>query len=845
MFSFADAGTTSASLLSNKALPAALGLHFFNSAIQVICMSYAYALFLSTYPSSWIPALFIIQSIFDIAASYALEPFISKNEIKTNIAIYALFALIVFVFIFLLRFNLYWIPFVFTVLITTIGLLVGIIAWSLARSSLDIIEFKRASFWLSTAGAVASIAFGIFIAEVMKQTNLISVLPWFLAICLLLSTAFLSYMKPLPIIIKKPLLGSKPMKYPLYRKLFVTIFMVAISATLIEYCFKYQLAANYDSTGIAEFTGYYISASSVGALFMSLFVINYVINNFGITFLLFVLPIYSVIFASVAFFVPTIWIIAILAASKPMFYYGLFSVGREMILNVLPVQARLKGQFYLKVLCSPLGTVISSAAIYILGKQANIHIIIIFIIVVNLILMTYIRSIRNVYSNTLDKEIALKRFIVDDDFSQFDTESEKTIRASVIKTLFSEDVERKHFGLLLLKKVYLSKLPPYALQLIHYPNDTQIRLLAIDAVDYYKDVSSIAHLIQQLDQEENPQVIWHLYKTLANIYPAAGIAKTKKDITNDNPIIKAGAICILFKAGNLDEIYQAITELIKMINDPRPEVRQVIPEILSILNIYNSEKEFNLLINDANIEVCMSAIRALKTVKIPNTIPTMINHLLKTEGTSQVTLSTIKSYGKIAFPFLEKSIEANLRNPKVVPLIRILASMPFFEVEDFLLNLGSSKDTHIRTTVSYEMAQRAFHINIKSSLHAKIKSIIADEITLIKSLTYLSQKYQHDEIRNELIARINLAKTRILYWLAVYKQKPTILNIIPILLNGLKTEKAKALEYIDSLFINKLFVNKIISLFTGEIDIKDAEIPNYAERYLDEWLTRVIKFFKT
>lgn len=840
MFSFPTTTITKPTWLpTNKVFLATFSLHFFNSAIQVICMSYSNALFLSTYPIKWLPWLFIIQSLFDISASAAIEPYVSKNEIKTNIMIYLFFAVIIIAFIFLLHLN-YWIPFVYTLLINTIGLLIGIIVWSTARSAMDIIEFKQISFWLSTAGAISSIIFGIFIAEMLKQTQLIMLLPWLIGVFILVSSVFFIYLKPLPMVSRVATRGSKPIKYPLYRKLFFTVFLITISSTFIDYCFRSKLAANYDTNGIAIFMAYYVSISSVGALIVSLILIKYVINNFGVTFLFYVLPIYTLIFSLQSFFLPNMLLIAMLAAGKPIFYYGLFSVGREMILNVLPMQARLKGQFILKTFCGPLACILASGVIFLLGRHASIYVSILAVIAVNILIILYLRTIRAEYSKTLDEEINLKRFIADDDYSQVNTKGYgKTISKAVKHLLRDKETENVLFGLILLQKMHPPKSPKEVFEIINKTKDEYVKIVAIDTISRFATDETTLHLFQTLNKEKNPEVIWQLFKSLSQINPQLALPKAHVLLENPDPHIKAGAICTLLKGGNFAEVQQAVKELKIMFNSREAKVRQIVPEILSnVPSIGNVELEFTTLIDDPNPAVSRAAIRALKIIKLPHALPNIINHVLRTEGLLQESRSTIQAYGKEAIPLLEKSIEENLKHHNVKSLIIILASLPYYEVETFLIKLAHSERTQLRTIIANAMAKRTYTMRLNSELYGDVKNILIEEMTLIKHLNYLHQHYQQTEIKNEITSRINIAKIRILCWLAVYKDKPTIINIVPTILQGMRYEKTKALEFIDSLFVNKLFAAQIIKIFMDEVELNHTDLNR--NLYLDDWLKYVI-----
>src|SRR3989344_5730942 len=88
----------------------AVSLHFINSTIQASGFVFVNALFLSTYPASWLGWFFIGKSIIDLSVSYLLAPLLGKNSRVYPAVILSIIAIITGVLCYLVRFHFFYVP---------------------------------------------------------------------------------------------------------------------------------------------------------------------------------------------------------------------------------------------------------------------------------------------------------------------------------------------------------------------------------------------------------------------------------------------------------------------------------------------------------------------------------------------------------------------------------------------------------------------------------------------------------------------------------------------------------------------------------------------------------------
>lgn len=825
-------------LFSLEKIPAVLTLHFLAHGVFVICVAFANAVFLTTYPASWLPYWFITQAVFDCVIIFATAPLLSSTSKNTFLYAHLAIATIVLLTFCLMGFHWFLTPFIFALLLSTSTQIINAIAWNKASVSFDIIEFKKVSAWVVSAGIVGEIFFSVLIFIFVKLFGA-NVLIYFLITTILLGMICLNPLQPLPIAIKKFKHGDDPFKYSLYQKIFISTFLVGVSYTFIDFIFKRKLGATFDAAQISTFISALMAISNVIALLLSLLGIKWILNRLGSTTLMAILPLYWLIGGIIVFFFPSLWSIAILAAARYIIFQGMFVMGREVTVNVLPRQIRGLGQLRLRSIAGPVSLGSSALLLFLLKDQLNIVYIASFLIVLNLFLFIYIKRIDKSYVATLKEEAQSKRFNMGLDLNKHNIEVIKDI---VLNAIASADMNFVRFGFSLLPNVTLDTLPPQMPKLLD-ANDADIRLNAVKCIIQCNAINMAPTLLEHLKLETDPEVRWFIFNAVATLNPEQGIEIARAYLADPAAENRGGALRILFAAGNIDDELHALTILKEMIYDPSVAMRKFGARVLGYLHVGHFQDELTKLISDDDDIVSNKAIDAAARQMMIELASVIIARLSK----GRVFYSAQKALEKLgaqSTPLIMQSINNYKDKPdtNLDALIRMLATIPTLDVESHFITLAQDSHPYICNAAAKEMAYRACHIEVSSEFKKHAKQFALNEAKLISFLQFLQTQYQANFIIAELESRKHLATKRYLYWLAVDANAKEIISLMPAILTGIKFERSKALELLNSLVNQRDLTETTIALFSEKNMPVPQNMLSSQDSYLDAWLKKVIHF---
>lgn len=567
---------------------AAVLLHFSNSTVQVSSFIFINALFLSSYPTSWLVYFFIGQTIVDIAVSYLFAPLLRKNSHRGLSLVVAASAAVMTLFCILhYSFSFYYLPLVFSFFMMSAGLITNVISWASVRTAFDVIEFKNISTFITMANSVSSIITSVIFFILINRFS-VNFIPYVMIVLLLISSGCCYLLKPLPA--KKKSMDNIPLHYALYKKVFFIIFLIALSYTLVDYCFKFHISTTLNEKQIGQFMAIFNGLSNTISLLCSLVGIKFLINHFGATSLLTTLPIYWLTTGIIAILFPGFTTATLFAAGKYIFYYSIFSTGRELVLNVLPNVIRTPGQILIKTVATPAAAGVASLFLFLFADKLSLSFIIFLVVLINIGLLIYARNIRFTYLATIKDSIYLKRF----DREQENIVSGYTMEAvSVLskQTLLPIMIERILQGGVFFQAqkimTYLgNEAIPILIQTIEQQkSQTRVNLkllIAMLASIPGKDAES--HLLI-LTQDYNVIVKTIAAKELAYRVRTIPLPKYKKKIVREY-IKKEYSLFLLFLS--LQHDYQHQHELVREINSRIALLKQ---RFLHWLVIYTDSQE--------------------------------------------------------------------------------------------------------------------------------------------------------------------------------------------------------------------------------------------------------------
>lgn len=820
-------------------LPAAITLHFLVHGTVVITVAYSTALFLISYPISWLPYWFILQAGFDSLVLFGTAPLLTRNI--RNIALYAYLgiAAVIFLVFFSLYLHWYLTPFIFVLLLNSFSLIMFALAWGQANSAFDLIEFKRVSSWLVAIGTIGEIVFSILTIGMIKFFGA-TALVYFLILTVVLSSMTLYPLQPLPATVKKMKHGGEPLKYQLYQKIFISTFILSIVYVLVDYSLKFKLGQIYNGQQISQFIGALMGVSNVVTLILSLFFIKWIINRFGITRLMALIPLYWLITATIVIFMPSIWTIAVVAAGRYILFSSTFVVGRELTVNALPRQVRSIGQFRLRAVATPIAAGTTALILFFLKDHINLSVLACIIVVLSLFLFFYISSIDKSYVATLQEEVELKRFNMGIDLNEHNI---KAIKEVVLSALASSDLNFVRIGFSLLSNIQLTTLPAQIPALLQF-EDADIRLSAIKCIVDCKARDQVAQLLQRLNVEHDSEVRWKLFDGVAALDAEQGITIARQFITDVAPENRGGALRILFAAGNLDDELHAVNALKAMIYDSNVEMRKYAARVLGYLHVGHLQKELALLIDDADDMVSTKAIDAVTRQNMVDELASTIIARLSKGKVFYSAQHALQKIGIQSAPLIMQNI-ANNKDSKSFnfdALVRMLASITDTAVERYFVQLAQDLSPVISDVVAKEMAYRACHAEVSREFKKHATEFALREAQLISLLHFIQKQQTKKFVIAEIESRIFLAKRRYLYWLAVYANAREVISFMPIILTGIQFEKAKAIELLNSLVSSRHLTEVTVDIFLREPRSPSAQTLAKQNEFIDSWLQKVIEY---
>lgn len=132
----------------------------------------------------------------------------------------------------------------------------------------------------------------------------------------------------------------------------------AVTAILLEYCFKTSLQDRFSKDEMAIFLGHFQGYVNAAILFLQLFVVGRVLGSFSIRFVFGLLPAVLLAGAAVMVVDPAFWVIVALCGAELLLRYTFQNSAAEMVLSPVPVMERNRAKVVMKGVMVPLGGLI-------------------------------------------------------------------------------------------------------------------------------------------------------------------------------------------------------------------------------------------------------------------------------------------------------------------------------------------------------------------------------------------------------------------------------------------------------------------------------------------------------
>lgn len=773
---------------------------------------------------------------------FFFTPLLSKNTNLYSAITQIILAALVLIFNFIINLNITLAPFVFCVLLLATAVIGTVFTWNAVSGAYDIRTFKSLSKWFNIGGSLGSIAIGFSITFLIVPfgTNFII---YILSILLTISSILLYKLDRAPVAKKLSKLAESPLKYPAYKIILLYSILNACIYTLVDYVFKIQLATHLTKLQIGQFVAEIIVISSCISIFLQLKGITKICDNFGIVGLLAALPLFLILFSFGMLTLPGLIMAAILSAGWEILTKSYSTLGKQFVLNILPVQTKQLGKFYFEAIAFPLGVGISSLVLFIAIDYLHISIILIMIILLSITLLYLLWPLMKCYRENLKKTIKLKHF--DTRLNELDKQSEILIQQMALKATKSSNLNEQFFGLLLFRKFPAEKIPNEILKILD-TNKTALKIELLNLLVNTKAHFFAPQLFEHLEKEHDNKVLGALLTTLSELNPTLAQTKAEFFLTSTSAEILAGAISILLKSQNPKKVNAAIAMLKEMVENKDINMRRTAATIINPTFLSVAKEYVKKLIQDKDESTSMNTIVALQTIteKSNEFIPLIINKLANGK-IAYHAVQTLITYGNIVTPYLLRKLKkCDLTTSRNA--IKTLALMEETKNEDILFKIYESGNTIQSYFVAKTIAYKMLRDTPSKKILKKAKDYIFREINDIQLLLCSESIYTTNKaILREIMARINLAKQKYLYWFGICTDIHTVLHIFTAIFDeSKKTEHAYAIELLDSLAYDRELKSSLKMFEYNKCIIYDTNLDENMKQYRDTWLQLIIEHQK-
>ena len=780
----------------------ALTLHFAAVAGIVLCRTQIDLVFLSTYPRSYLPYLFVGQTVAVMTLTFATKGLIARGRASINATLLVLVTGLAFAGQQLVFREIPFAPFALCLVFAAQAFLLGVLSWSTVGDAFDMRSFKRAAKWVNVSGNVGALLVGSAIPLFIQL---------FSADALLVLLAGLIAISAVMLFLLKPLGGGgagaakqssrSPLSYPLFRALAMGAGLMILVDTLIDYAMKAELAAAFTKEQIGAFMGPFYGVSSALTLLVQLAASGALLKSFGLTGLLAPMPLFCLLAAGAMAASPGLWTAAILRLGENIAGYSVNNIGRAVALQPLPGAIRRSGKLYLKGVANPLGTALSAGILWIAAEQIGLRGVAIAAAVCSAAWLLVSWKTARSYQGALEEAVGAGRLLGTVD--EIGAESLQASRSVAEHALASDDPSTVLFGLELLQKVGHGALPE---RLRHHlqSQTADVRAAAARAISAFEEGSAASTLLaSRLEAEQDPEVMWRLLEGLAALKADDVIERCAMLVDSPHAQVRGGAVLVLLVAGDLDGIIKAALTLRQMINHDDSAMRKAAARAIGALRAGKLESELRTLVADADQDVCITAIRAAGDRRAIG-LASEIAQRLGSGNASYYASQALVAFGEPALPALV-DVARGERRIAAGAAIRTLALSPSGQAEQAMLELLDDADVGARVVLSREAAARAARGASSAALALRAATLVDDEV---RTLAVISSALVTGDLEAGVLAELDqrqlLARRRLLCWLAICSRPKEVLELMPLIVCGPRqqadsTRRAAALELLESL----------------------------------------------
>lgn len=381
----------------------AIVVHILSKSAMANLIIYSSSVLLENYPASMLSYFLFGFLSLEIITTLIVGPYLSKDIRRSTQSVLLVIIAAIFVFLIIAQYRFYYTLFFFAIFFAVVEVVLSLTSWNSVRSALDILEFKRISPVLPIAGNLTEGIAGFINVGLIAWFG-IGYLPYVIMVSLFAYLYFIKKLSP----VTKPVEHharkvSLPTGYPIAVRLFIYGFTLAIGLAFSEYLFKVVVLEERHNA-IGEFISFFVGFFNILSAFIAvLFTKNLAFKSPAT--LMLILPVYWVSTSVIALLSSNIYTVSILYGGYYLLYYTFTTVGRELMMNALPIRIRDYWQGLLTIFPIELGYLLATVALILMNKIPEQKILLCVIVASCLICLASCFNLKKLYIKGLQKEL--------------------------------------------------------------------------------------------------------------------------------------------------------------------------------------------------------------------------------------------------------------------------------------------------------------------------------------------------------------------------------------------------------------------------------------------------------
>ena len=799
-------------------------------AVGAITAAYTFVdlLFLSSYPATWLPYLFLGKTVTLLTFTFLVGRLVSRGSRRINAAMLATAAVTIIGSRWLLELSITGFPFALALWLDAVGVLVGVIVFNAVNDVFDLRRMKAIGGWIHAAAGAGGLVFGLSVPSVINLLGADQLL-YVMSAALAIAAIGTASLQPLPVSLRETRQSVRPLDYPLFVRTAIAFALLLLVDTFADFALKREIALIYNREQIGAFMGPFYGLTNALTVVLQMSAVGLVVKRLGIRGLLCAVPAFAIVAAVGLFLLPGLWMAAAFRMGETVLRRGFDDFGRALVANPLPSQVRRLARLLWNGVSAPIGTAAAALVLLVVPEQAGLQGVAVIVLVASMSWLLLVQSTMTAYRSTLEEAVRVHRFGAGDQSLQ---DNPPLLEEMVQRSLASSDLDTVQFGLELLAN-HQTPLPPEFASHLGGPIP-KLRAAAIEVLSRRGGARESDLLLARLNLETEPEIRWALLEALAALDAAGAQADALLLLKSAVPQDRAGAVLVLLNSAEPEYLDRANAALAEMVTAADTHLRVGAARALGISPVEQPMEKLSALLADSDADVCIAALQAVGKRRDLG----LMDQLVKLMGRGRVSYvagRTLATFGEPAIDALQNAVRSRDRRVTIAAL-RALTHIDSPQSGTALILLNSSADVATRSVIAKEAAKFSLRFGASAAFAQAARDNVLVCEAEVWALSVALQSESETQIKVEIETRVTLAKARLLAWFAVATEPARVLGVQSLLFPvraGLVpvSDRAKALELLETLTQDRALKKSLTVFETGSMSAMTTAV-----ELKDEWL---------